>query len=95
MSVEVTNTGKRAGDEVVQLYIRDDISSVTRPVLELKGFQRITLQPGEKRTVTFEIKPAHLQFYNADMKRVVEPGSFTISVGPDSATLKSVKLLVS
>ena len=95
VSVEVTNTGKRAGDEVVQLYIRDDISSVTRPVLELKGFQRITLQPGEKRTVTFEIKPAHLQFYNADMKRVVEPGSFTISVGPDSATLKSVKLLVS
>jgi beta-glucosidase len=95
VSVDVTNTGKRAGDEVVQLYIRDDISSATRPVLELKVFQRITLQPGEKRTVTFDIKPADLQFYNADMKRVVEPGSFTISTGPDSATLKSVKLLVS
>jgi len=95
LSVDVTNTGKRAGDEVVQMYIRDDISSATRPVLELKGFQRITLQPGEKRTVTFDIKPADLQFYNADMKRVVEPGTFTISVGPDSATLKSAKLLVS
>ncbi len=94
VSVEVTNTGQRAGDEVVQLYIRDDISSATRPVLELKGFQRITLQPGEKRTVTFDINPAHLQFYNADMKRVVEPGSFTISVGPNSVDLKSVKLLV-
>ncbi len=94
LSVEVSNTGTRAGDEVVQLYIRDDISSVTRPVLELKGFQRVTLQPGEKRTLTFGINPSDLQFYNADMQRVVEPGSFTISVGPNSAELKSAKLLV-
>jgi beta-glucosidase len=93
--VEVANTGKVAGDEVVQLYIRDDISSATRPVKELKGFQRITLQPGEKRTVTFDIKPADLRFYNAEMKRVVEPGTFTVSVGPNSAELKSVKLMVS
>jgi beta-glucosidase len=94
VSVDVTNTGKLAGDEVVQLYIRDDISSVTRPLLELKGFQRITLAPGETRTVTFDIKPEHLRFYNADMQRVVEPGSFTISVGPDSVALKQVKLMV-
>lgn len=94
VSVDVSNNGQRAGDEVVQLYIRDDISSATRPVLELKGFQRITLQPGEKRTVTFDIKPSDLQFYNADMQRVVEPGSFTISTGPHSAALQAVKLLV-
>jgi beta-glucosidase len=95
VSVDVANTGKVAGDEVVQLYIRDDISSATRPVKELKGFQRVTLQPGEKRTVTFDIKPADLRFYNFEMKRLVEPGSFTISVGPNSADLKSAKLIVS
>jgi beta-glucosidase len=95
VAVDVTNTGKVAGDEVVQLYIRDDISSATRPVKELKGFQRVTLQPGEKRTVTFDIKPTDLRFYNFEMKRVVEPGSFTVSVGPNSADLKSVKLIVS
>ncbi|HEY1148753.1 MAG TPA: glycoside hydrolase family 3 N-terminal domain-containing protein [Pseudoduganella sp.] len=95
VSVDVANTGKMAGDEVVQLYIRDDISSATRPVKELKGFQRVTLQPGEKRTVTFDIKPTDLRFYNFEMKRVVEPGSFTISVGPNSADLKSAKLIVS
>jgi beta-glucosidase len=94
VSVDVTNTGKLAGDEVVQLYIRDDISSVTRPLLELKGFQRITLAPGETRTVAFDITPEHLRFYNADMRRVVEAGSFTISVGPDSVALKQVKLMV-
>ncbi|WP_395403406.1 glycoside hydrolase family 3 N-terminal domain-containing protein [Pseudoduganella sp. UC29_106] len=95
VSVDVANTGKVAGDEVVQLYIRDDISSATRPVKELKGFQRLTLQPGEKRTVTFDIKPTDLRFYNFEMKRLVEPGSFTISVGPNSADLKSTKLIVS
>lgn len=92
--VDVANTGKRAGDEVVQLYVRDDEASVTRPVTELKRFQRVTLQPGEKRTVTFELKPADLSFYNVDMKRVVEPGTFTISAGPNSATLKSATLTV-
>ncbi|MGO4379970.1 glycoside hydrolase family 3 N-terminal domain-containing protein [Pseudoduganella sp. RAF53_2] len=94
VSVDVANTGKLAGDEVVQLYIRDDISSATRPVKELKAFQRVTLQPGEQRTVTFDIKPSDLRFYNFEMKRVVEPGSFTISVGPNSVDLKSVKLMV-
>jgi beta-glucosidase len=94
VSVDVTNTGKLAGDEVVQLYIRDDVSSVTRPLLELKGFRRIHLAPGETRTVTFDIGAEQLQFYNVDMQRVVEPGSFTVSVGPDSVQLKSAKLLV-
>ena len=82
--VDVTNTGPRAGDEVVQMYIRDKVSSVTRPVKELKGFQRITLAPGETRTVSLEITPEHLAFYDIDMKHVVEPGEFEIMVGNSS-----------
>jgi beta-glucosidase len=94
VSVDVANTGRRAGDEVVQLYVRDDEASVTRPVIELKRFQRVTLQPGERRTVRFELKPDDLALWNVAMKRVVEPGSFTVSAGPDSATLKSARLVV-
>ncbi|MBO9714921.1 glycoside hydrolase family 3 N-terminal domain-containing protein [Sphingomonas sp.] len=94
VTVDVTNTGKVAGDEVVQLYVRDDAASVTRPVIELKRFQRVTLQPGEKKTVTFQLTPRDLSVWNLQMKRVVEPGTFTISSGPDSATLKSVTLTV-
>jgi beta-glucosidase len=94
VEVDVTNTGTRQGDEVVQIYIRDDISSVTRPVLELKAFRRVTLAPGEKRTLTFDIKPSDLWFYNAAMVRVVEPGSFTIHAGPSSVELQSVQLMV-
>ena len=94
VSVDVANTGRRAGDEVVQLYVRDDEASVTRPLLELKRFQRVTLQPGERRTVTFELKPDDLALWNMDMKRVVEPGTFTISAGPNSVDLKSAKLTV-
>jgi beta-glucosidase len=94
VSVKVTNTGKRAGDEVVQLYVRDDEASVTRPVIELKHFRRVTLQPGETKTVSFTLKPSDLSFYNENMKRVVEPGTFTISAGPSSATLKSTTLTV-
>ena len=82
--VDVTNTGKVAGDEVVQMYIRDCISSVTRPVKELKGFQRITLKPGETQTVSLDITPEHLAFYNIDMEYVVEPGEFKIMVGNSS-----------
>jgi beta-glucosidase len=92
--VDITNTSTRTGDEVVQLYIRDRVSSVTRPVKELKGFERITLQPGEKRTVSFEIGPDHLAFWNIDMKFVVEPGEFDILVGPSSAELQGVALTV-
>lgn len=82
--VEVTNTGKREGTEVVQLYIRDVVSSVTRPVKELKGFRRVNLQPGEAITVAFEITPELLKFYDVDMKYVVEPGDFELMVGNSS-----------
>ncbi|KQM90119.1 glycoside hydrolase family 3 N-terminal domain-containing protein [Sphingomonas aerolata] len=94
VSVDVANTGRRAGDEVVQLYVRDDEATVTRPVLELKHFQRVTLQPGEKRTMTFDLKPADLAFWNVEMHRVVEPGTFTISAGNSSAALKTTSLTV-
>ncbi len=94
VSVDVANTGRRAGDEVVQLYVRDDEATVTRPVLELKHFQRVTLQPGEKRTMTFDLKPADLAFWNVEMHRVVEPGTFTISAGNSSTALKTTSLIV-
>ena len=82
--VDVTNTGSRTGDEVVQMYIRDRFSSVARPVKELKGFQRITLEPGERLSVAMEITPELLAFYDADMSFVVEPGEFEILVGNSS-----------
>lgn len=82
--VDVTNTGKRRGAEVVQMYIRDCVSSVTRPVKELKGFQKISLQPGETRTVAMEITPESLAFYDLSMKYTVEPGEFEIMVGNSS-----------
>jgi beta-glucosidase len=94
ISVDVTNTGRRTGDEVVQLYVRDDEASITRPVLELKRFQRVTLRPGERRTLTFTLNPEDLALWNLQMKRVVEPGTFTISAGPNSVDLKSAKLTV-
>jgi beta-glucosidase len=94
MSVDVTNTGRRPGDEVVQMYIRDEISSVTRPVKELKGFQRITLAPGELKRVSFRITPEKLQFYNREMQRVVEPGKFQVMVGGNSVDLLTQTLEV-
>lgn len=95
VSVEVENTGKRAGDEVVQLYIRDQAASVTRPVKELKGFQRITLQPGEKQNVQFKLTSEHLGFYDRNMRFVVEPGEFRVMVGPDSENLLEASFQVS
>jgi len=94
VEVEVTNTGKRAGDEVVQLYLRDEAASVTRPLKELKKFRRVSLAPGERRSVAFELTPADLAIWNIDMKRVVEPGKFTVMAGPNSAELKSAVLTV-
>jgi beta-glucosidase len=94
VSVEVANTGTRAGDEVVQLYIRAEVSRATRPVMELKGFRRVTLQPGEKRTVTFDLGPDHLSYHGPDLKRVVEPGKFRVMAGGSSAGVKSVVLEV-
>ena len=84
VSIDVTNTGDRTGDEVVQMYIRDCYSSVSRPVKELKGFERITVMPGQTKTVTFDITPEHLSFYNIDMKYTVEAGEFVIMVGNSS-----------
>jgi beta-glucosidase len=88
IKVDVTNTGKRAGEEVVQLYINDVIASVTRPVKELKGFERIHLTPGEKKTVTFRIPAVDLAFYNRNMERKVEPGVFKVMIGRSSADIR-------
>ena len=82
--VDVTNTGKRAGSEVVQMYIRDCVSSVTRPVKELKGFRKVRLQPGETQTISLDITPESLAFYDLNMNYVVEPGDFEIMVGNSS-----------
>ena len=82
--VDVTNTGKRAGTEVVQMYVRDLVSSVTRPVKELKGFQKISLKPRETRTVALDITSESLAFYDVNMRYVVEPGEFEIMVGSSS-----------
>jgi beta-glucosidase len=94
--VEVENTGKRAGSEVVQMYIRDLVSSVTRPVKELKGFKKVTLKAGEKTTVAMDITAESLAFYDVNMKYVVEPGEFEIMVGNSSrdADLQKVILTV-
>src|SRR5882724_9265815 len=94
VSVDVTNAGKMRGDEVVQLYIRDEVSSVTRPVKELRGFRRISLDPGETKTVEFILGPDELSFLNRDMRRVVEPGTFRVMVGGNSDELIEAKLSV-
>ena len=94
IAVDVVNTGKRAGDEVVELYIHDNEASVTRPVIQLKRFERVTLQPGERRTIDFDLTPDDLALWNPDMKKVVEPGTFTIYTGPNSIELKSAQLTV-
>ena len=86
VTVTIKNTGARDGVEIAQLYIRDCYSDVTRPVKELKGFERVALKAGESKEVTFTLTPAHLQYYNLDMERVVEPGTFKVMVGPSSRT---------
>ena len=92
IAVDVTNTGTREGDEVVQLYITREEVSVTRPVLELKAFERVALSPCETRTLRFAIEPRQLAFWNRDMEEVNEAGPVTLSSGPSSASLKSVKV---
>jgi beta-glucosidase len=94
VSVDVQNSGQRAGDEVVQVYVRDRVSSVTRPVRELKAFRRITLAPGERRTVQFQLGPEAFQMWNRQMQRVIEPGAFDIMVGPSSAQTQTVQLTI-
>lgn len=92
--VEVSNTGQREGDEVPQLYIHPRVSSVTQPVQQLKGFQRITLKPGEKKTVEFAVTPEMLSILNVDNRLVVEPGVYELMVGPSSDHTSTVKLTV-
>ncbi|MBN2588550.1 MAG: glycoside hydrolase family 3 C-terminal domain-containing protein [Sedimentisphaerales bacterium] len=94
VSVKVTNSGKQTGDEVVQMYIRDKISSVTRPVKELKGFKRITLEPGKSKTVNFEITPELLSFYDINMEYTVEPGEFEIMIGNSSRNEDLQKIIL-
>ncbi|WP_324676293.1 beta-glucosidase BglX [Hymenobacter sp. GOD-10R] len=84
VKVTVQNTGNYDGEEVVQLYIRDMVGSITRPVQELKGFQKVMLKKGESRTLTFRLTPDDLKFYNADLKFVSEPGAFQVMVGGNS-----------
>ena len=91
-SVAVTNSGGRDGKEVVQLYIRDVVGSITRPVKELKGFQKISLKAGETKTVTFNITTNDLKFYNSNLKYDWEPGDFVIMVGGNSRDVKSEKV---
>lgn len=91
-TVTVTNTGNYDGKEIVQLYIRDIVGSVTRPVKELKGFQKIELKAGESKTVTFTITTEELKFYNYDLKYVWEPGEFEIMIGKNSNEVKSAKV---
>lgn len=93
-SVTVTNTGDRAGDEIVQFYIRDVAGSVARPVKELKHFERIHLEPGKSKTVNFTITPEDLKFYNYNLDYVVEPGTFKVMAGPDSERLASLDFKV-
>ncbi len=93
-TITVKNTGSRDADEVVQLYIRDLVASVSRPVIELKGFQRIHLAAGESKEVTFLITPDMLKFYNAELKHVIEPGDFQIMVGANSKDVKTAKFTV-
>ncbi len=88
VSVTVSNTGSREGEEVVQLYIRDLVGSVTRPVKELKGFEKINLKPGETKTVTFQLTSKDLSFYRKDMTFGPEAGEFKVFVGTSSQNVK-------
>jgi beta-glucosidase len=94
VTIEVTNKGTMKGDEIVQMYIRDEVSSVTRPIKELKGFKRISLNPGEMKVVEFLIDPSRLAFYDINMNYVVEAGYFNILVGPSSVDTKKVRMEV-
>ncbi|HEY0779837.1 MAG TPA: glycoside hydrolase family 3 C-terminal domain-containing protein, partial [Gemmatirosa sp.] len=94
VQVDVTNTGARAGDEVVQLYLHALVSSVTRPVMQLAAFERVTLRPGETRTVTMRVAPQAFALWDADMRHVVEPGEFEVMAGASSAAVQRARLAV-
>ena len=91
VDVDVTNAGSVAGDEVVQLYVRDEVGTVTRPVRELRGFRRVRLAPGETRTVAFTVDVQDLAFHDATLRRVAEPGDFTVLVGGSSADTRAAR----
>ena len=91
VSVDVTNTGKRKGDEIVQLYVSDLVSSVTTYVSQLRGFERVSLNPGETKTVHFILKPEDLELLNKDMHWVVEPGMFEVKIGSSSEDIRLKK----
>ena len=91
-TVSVTNTGKRDGAEVVQLYIRDLVGSITRPVKELKGFEKVFIKAGESKTISFKITPELLRFYDYDLNHVAEPGDFDIMIGGSSQAVKTARL---
>jgi beta-glucosidase len=91
-TIKVTNTGRYAGEETVQLYIQDLVASISRPVKELKDFRKILLQPGESKEVTFDITTDDLKFYNSDLKYDWESGDFMIHAGSNSRDVKSVKV---
>src|SRR5262249_20300800 len=88
VTCSVKNAGTRAGDEVVQLYVRDVLASVARPVMELKGFERVSLDPGESKTVTFELGKASLQMLDKSMRWLVEPGAFRVMIGASSKDIR-------
>jgi len=90
-SVTVTNSGKADGAEVVQLYIRDLVASISRPLKELKGFEKIKLKAGESQVVTFKITPELLKFYNSNLEHVAEPGDFDVMIGGSSNDVKSAR----
>jgi beta-glucosidase len=85
---DLKNTGAFASDEVVQLYIKDELASVARPVLELKGFQRVHLKPGENKTLSFAITPELLEMFDAQLKTVIEPGKFLVMIGRSSRDIE-------
>ena len=93
-SITVKNSGSRDGDEVVQLYIHDQVAGISRPVKELKGFQRVHLTAGESKEITFDITPDLLKYYNSNLDSVLESGTFDLMIGPNSSTLKSVTFTV-
>lgn len=93
VSIDIKNSGKYAGEEIVQLYLRDKVGSVVRPVKELKDFKKIMLQPGETKTVTFSVNRDKLSFYNAQLQWVAEPGEFEVMIGASSADIKAVQNL--
>ena len=88
VTCKIQNSGEKAGDEVVQLYIKDLFASVARPIIELKGFQRIHLAPGESKNVSFQITPELLTMLDIDLNRIVEPGDFRIMIGASSKDIR-------